>query len=134
MVVQIGPHTVEVEGDCTLVRLHGTFTLAHMKTWCDLVDAVIAEHGHVFTISDFSGGGDFPADARLHVRHWPNVVYIRGTAIFGASIAATVVVLMMARVTRLVRKYSLPTTAVKTEREARAWIDELRKKLPSPRN
>ncbi len=127
--MQVGPHIVEVEGDYTLVRLRGSFTLEHMKEWCLLVDAVVAERGYIFTIIDFSAGGDFPADARRYASHWPNVVHIRGTVIFGASLAATVVVSMMARVTGLVQKHSIPTAAVKTESEALAWVAAQRQKL-----
>ena len=127
--IQVGPHTVELAGDCTLVRLRGSFVLEHMQVWCKLADRVMATHGHLFTISDFSAGGDFPADSRHLASHWPNVVNIRGTAIFGASFTTNVVVSMMARVTQLVQKYALPTVAVKTESEARAWIAAQRQKL-----
>lgn len=127
--VQLGTHTVEIEGDCTLVRLRGAFTLEQMKQWCGLAEEVIAQHGRLFTISDFSAGGSFPADSRRYASQWPKVVAIRGTAIFGASLAMTVMVSMMARVTQMLQKHAIPTVAVKTESEARAWIAARRKKL-----
>ena len=70
----------------------------------------------------------FPADARHYASHWPNVVHIRGTAIFGASLAANVLISMMARVTALVQKHAIPTAAFKTESEARTWITGQRQK------
>ena len=131
--VQLGPHTVEIQGDCTLVRLRGPFVLDEMKKWCSLADQVIAAHRVLFTISDFSAGGWFPADSRHYASHWPNVVHIRGTAIFGASFAVNVMVSMTARVTALVQKHAIPTVAVKTESEARAWIAAQRQKSKSER-
>ena len=129
--VPIGPHTVEIEGDCMLVRLHGPFTLEQIQKWCDLADRVIETHGQLFTISDFSAGGSFPAATRHHISYWPNVVAIRGSVIFGTSLMTSVVFSMIARATALVRKHTPPTAALKTESEARAWVAELRQKPTS---
>jgi hypothetical protein len=132
MVTPIGPHLVETEGDVILVRLHGSFTLEHMKHWCQLADQVIAEHGQLFTISDFTAGGDFPPDSRRYAtNHWQNTVYVRGTAMFGAGLVATVLISMMQRATALLRKHSIPMVSLKTEAEARAWVQEQRKLLPA---
>ena len=92
-----------------------------MKEWCVLADRVIATHGRLFTISDFSTGS-IPAETRQLISYWPNVVHVRGAAIFGAGWMTSVAFSMIARATTLLRKHSPPTAALKTEREARAWV------------
>ncbi len=129
--VAIGPHTVEIEGNCMLVRLHGAFLLEHIQKWCPLGDRLIAEHGCLFTISDLSTGGSFPAATRQHISQWPNVVHVHGSAIFGASRITNVVFSMITRAIALLRKHSPPTLAAKTEGEARAWVAELRRQQDS---
>jgi hypothetical protein len=76
----------------------------------------------LFTISDLSLDGSFPAATRQHISKWPNVVHVRGAAIFGASLATNVVFSMIARAIALVRQHTPPTAAVKTEPEAWAWV------------
>ncbi len=125
--VPIGPHTIEIEHDCTLVRLHGPFLLAHNQQWCQIADRLIAEHGHLFTISDLSSGGSLPAETRQHISQWPNVVHVRGAAVFGAGLVVSVVFSMIARAITLLRQHSPPTLIAKTEGEARAWVAELRR-------
>lgn len=129
MTVPIGPHTVELEGDIVIVRLKGEFTLAHMKEWCALTDQLLKTQGHVFTISDFRGGGYFPADARRYASEWSNTTKVWGSAIFGAGTTARVIISMMARVTALLKKHTIPTVAVESEEAARAWIDARRQQL-----
>lgn len=129
--VRIGPHTVELDGSCILVRLHGPFRREHMDAWCLLADRVIAEHGCLYTISDFSTDGSIPAETRQRISHWPNVTYVRGAAIFGASAMVSVLFTMITRTTALLRKHTPPTLAAKTEREARAWVAWLQRQ-PAP--
>ena len=110
-----------------LSRLHGPFLLEHTQAWCTRADRVIAEHGRLFTISDLSTGGSFPAAMRQHISHWPNVVHVRGSAIFGASLVMSVVFAMIARAIALLRRHTPPTLVASTESEARAWLAELRR-------
>jgi hypothetical protein len=133
MVLEIGPHSIEIEGDCMLVRMRGSFTLPHMKAFCEAADRIIAEHGYLFTISDFSAGADFPADSRRYASQWQNTVKVRGSAVFGASFGMTVIMRMFSRATALLHKYDTPLLVAKSENEARAWVDSLRQKPPPPR-
>lgn len=126
--VLIGPHEVEIEGNCILTRLHGPFGLDHIRQWCALADQLISAHGDLFTISDLSTGGSFPAETRHYISRWVNVVHIRGAAIFGASRVTSAVFSMIARAVALVREHTPPTMAVQTESEARAWVAELQRK------
>ena len=126
MGIQLGPHTVEIDGDCTIVRHSGDFTLEHMKEWCQLADKVIADHGHILTITDFQHGGAFTSEARRYASEWHNVDKVWGSALFGASYAQRVLVNMIASTTRWLRKYVTPVASFKTEEEARAWIVEIR--------
>jgi hypothetical protein len=126
MEIKLGPHLVEIEADCMTVRHMSDFTLEHMKEWCRIADQVIAEHGHILTITDFRHGGDFPSESRRYASEWPNVVKVWGSAMFGGSYAQRVLINMIASTTRWLRKYSTPIASFKTEAEARAWIADIR--------
>ncbi len=61
MVIQLGPHQVEIEDDMVITRLRGIFTPEHMTQWCRIMDGVIAAHGGVFSIGDYRQAGSIPA-------------------------------------------------------------------------
>jgi hypothetical protein len=111
-----------------LIRLHGPFLLPHMRQWCVVADRVIAQHGRLYTISDFSTDGSIPAETRQMISHWSGIVHVHGAAIFGASAVISAMFTMISRATALLRKHTPPTLAAKTEREARAWVAELQHK------
>lgn len=133
MATAIGPHSVEIEGDIITVRLRGDFELEHMQKWCGLADAVIAEHGGAFTISDFSAGGHFPPESRRYGSEWPNAGRVWGSALVGSSLALRVLMTMIIRVSAMLRKQQgVPLVSVATEAEARAWVASQRSKLGLP--
>lgn len=128
MVIQFGPHQVELDGDLVITRLRGTLTLEHMQKWCYIADGVIAEYGEIFSIGDYRGAGSILPQARRWVGEWSGSAQIRGMAFFGASPLLRVVMMMIARAGALLRKFMAPTVFVATEAEARAWVKEQRAK------
>ena len=133
MAIQVGPHSVEIDGDIITVRLRGNFKLEHMKQWCTIADRVIAERGGAFTISDFSAGGDFPPESRRYGSEWPNSGKVWGSVLVGSSLALRVLMTMIIRVSAMIRKdRGVPLVSVATEADAHAWVSEQRSKLGLP--
>jgi hypothetical protein len=128
MIVQIGPHTVEVEGDCLIVSQRGTFMLEHMQLFLAEADKVIAEHGRMFIINHSTGGGNYAPEARRLASKWANAVHCQGAAIYGASFAFSVIISMMARAIAIFSSHNIPLVSVPTEPEARAWVAAKRQK------
>ena len=130
MEFQTGPHLIQVEDDIIITRLHGTFTLEHAQTWCQISEDLIAKYGGIFSISDFRAGGTIQPESRCHIGQWPGVPKVRGLAMFGASLMLRVIMTMIVRAAKLLRNYTVPLITVATETEARAWIAEQRRIAP----
>lgn len=128
MVLQFGPHQVEIDSDIVITRIHGNLTPEHMKEWCRIVDGVIAEHGEVFSIGDYHAAGSIPPETRRVVGEWPGAAQLRGMAVVGANPMLRVIMTMIARAGALLRNFRAPTVFVATEAEARAWVKEQRSK------
>lgn len=128
MATQVGLHRIEIEGDIVITRLRGAFTLEHMEAWCRLADAVIAEHGGLFSLSDFSAGGSISPESRRYVGEWSGAANVRGIALFGASTPLRILMSMIVRAGALLRSLSIPLTNVRSEADARLWVAEQRAK------
>lgn len=128
MVIQLGPHQVEIENDIVITRLHGTFTQEQMKQWCRIMDGVIAEHDGAFSIGDYRGAGSIPPETRRLAGEWPGSAKMKGMVIFGASPVVRVIMTMIVRAGALLKNFMAPTAFVTTEAEARACVEELRAK------
>lgn len=128
MVIQLGPHQVEIEDDMVTTRLHGPFAPEHMTQWCRIMDGVIATHDGVFSIGDYRQAGSIPPETRRQVGDWPGSAKIRAMAVFGASPALRVIMTLIVRAGALLRNFKSPTLFVATETEARDWMAEQRAK------
>ena len=122
MVLQIGPHVIEIEGDTVIARLDGPFTLDHLTAFLPLIEKILAERGRCFTISDLRKPMSFPAETRRSAIEWSKSHVVTGSVMFGTSMTARVTLTLMIRATAILTGRPVPLEAVKTEEEARAWI------------
>jgi hypothetical protein len=118
---------MEVEGDVVIVRLHGPFEFDHAVTFCRMAAEILEEHGRLFTISDFSNGWRFTAEARRYALEWGQTHKVTATALFGVNKTAHAAISLLIRASALVTRRKIPMTTVPTEAEARAWVDEQRR-------
>ncbi len=129
MVLHIGPHVMEIEGDTVIARLDGPFTLDHLTEFLPLLEKILAERGRCFTISDLRGPTSFPVETRRRAIEWSKGHVVTGSVMFGTSLTARVTLTLMIRATEILTGRPAPLDAVKTEEEARAWVAARRKKL-----
>lgn len=128
MVIPLGSHELEVEGDLIITRLHGDFTPEQMQEWCRVVDGVIAAHGRAFSIGNYRGAGAIPPRTRRIAGDWLGSAKLRAMAVVGASAAVRLIMTMIARAGALLRNFRAPVAFFDTEAEARTWMHEQRAK------
>lgn len=127
--LRIGPHSVIVEGDIARLTLAGDLDLDQIKSITAILEGIAREHGSWGGLVDVRGLGKVSPEARHHGGAWTQKWVNFATAVFGASVAARVVVTLISRAAELATGRSRNVAFFKTETEAAAWL----RKQPRPR-
>lgn len=119
---QVGKHLAKIEGDTLYFRLVGDLNLQEVLEYFKLAEKVVADRGSVYLVDDISGLGSVPPEVRRAAGDWLGNSSCHGVALYGGSVAARTIALLVVGVTRMLGKLSFPIVFVKSEQEARDWI------------
>ncbi|MBK9259091.1 MAG: hypothetical protein IPM54_04580 [Polyangiaceae bacterium] len=129
-----GSHTHRFEPpDVYFTRVNGNVTGDDMRTQVEAIRALSQRAGRpMFWLVDVSKMGTVSAEARqlaAAASKGEEQPILGGSFIFGASFTTRVVVGMLLRAVRLIKPAKQrPTVFVETEAQARAFLDEHRKR------
>ncbi len=124
---QLGLHTVSQDGDVVCIALQGPLGLAEAQSFHGQVADTLASRGHAYVLVDCSQGGALSAETRRWIAQWNQQHRIDGVAIFGASLFMRTMLTLVINAIALLGQRPVPAAFVKTEAEARAWLDALRR-------
>jgi hypothetical protein len=126
MEVQLGTHTVVIEGDMLICCVRGYFTAEDANAYFRLVEQVLAEHGQYFLLADMRNADTIPAEARRISAEFGKKHPAAGVAVWGSNVAVRVLFTLVMRTINLFQKNAAPIAFVASEQEARAWVAALR--------
>jgi hypothetical protein len=126
----IGSHSVRFEEpDIVLIRMCGDVQEEHARVLCDELERLAKGKGYLLILGDLTELGAMSAKARhVFAEHGPHDSPV-ATAMFGASFRARVLVNMVITVSRLFKRHRRSYHFVETEAQARACLDEMRRRL-----
>jgi hypothetical protein len=122
MAVQLGTHTVVLEGDMLISCVRGDFMAEDANAYFRLVDQVLAEHGQYFMLVDMSRADTIPAETRRISAEFGKKHPAAGIAVWGSNVAVRVLFTLVVRTVNLFQKNPSPIAFVASEQEARAWV------------
>lgn len=126
---RVGRHRMRTEEDVVFLGMDGDMDLDESKQIHAELERVLAEVGRAFVLVDMSHGGNTAPDARRFIAEWNRRHRVSGAVIFGGSIPQRAAATLVFAAIRLFRPGMFQLAMLKTEAEARAWIDEQRSKL-----
>jgi hypothetical protein len=122
MVVQIGAHTIVIEGDMLITCLRGDFTAEETVAYLRLVEQVLAEHGRFFMLVDMNRADTIPPETRRISAEFGRKHPPTGMAVWGSNVAVRVLLTLILRTISFFQKDAVPIAFVASEHEARAWV------------
>lgn len=127
--LRIGRHLLRQEGDIVFVVWNGDVGLEDVRELVEVVGRIHAAQPILFMLSDSRNTGSFDPEARRWVaQQTKERSLIALSVIFGASFPVRIVASMIHRAMRLLAPGSPETVFFATEAEARAFIDEERRR------
>jgi hypothetical protein len=123
----MGRHWLRREGDVLFVRWHGVATLDDMQALHEVANQVRAEHGYAVSLQDGTHGKGMTPEARRWLMSLPRRTEV--IAIFGAPFFARVAGTMVQRAMSLLLEHAPAVGFFETEAEARAFLDDERRRL-----
>ena len=134
LMLTVGKHQVEINGDTLLVRWVGAPSLAELQAIGGLQDQLIAEYGRVFYVMDMRRAGIVAPEARLFLKDRAAPRPIIGPVVFGMSLPVRAILTLILRGIQLKHQYKRFESAfVKDEAEALSWVVRVRKRRDAER-
>jgi hypothetical protein len=127
----IGEHTLEFEPpDVCVVRLGETFTLEDCYAFIELQRRLMAEHGGIFQIGDYTRVRSIAPEVRKFSAEMTAPPEFLGSVLFGVSFHVRVLAKLVITLRTLAkREMNVLSQMVESEAEARAVIDQWRRDL-----
>lgn len=121
-------HWIRLEGDVLFCKYVGMITLSNVKEQMQILDQQFEPGKTYYIIADVSEVSGMEAAARKLSTDWFANHDIGGAVNFGIGLATRAISALILSLLRLMHKNSMPTHFVKTEEEARAWVDAQRRR------
>ena len=120
--VQIGAHSLQVEGDLLFLRAVGTMNEAETIRIFAVAEEVHAIYGYHLGLTDARDFDNITPEARRYAGQWMNRHTTTYNATFGASLLITTVSTLIHRAIRIVTGAPTKMAFFKTEAAAREWL------------
>jgi hypothetical protein len=124
--IQVGAHSLFIEGDTVFLVQNGTYHLEDAKQTHEHLEKVLYSVGRVFVVVDQSKAGTTSGEARRFIAEWNREHIVSGAAIVGGNAIARAAASLVLSVIRFIRPKPMPVAFFGAEREARAWIAKQR--------
>lgn len=121
-----GKHELHIEDDILVSIPHGVITLAEIQIFVAVIEEVIAKYGHYMVLCDLRDSQGIEPAARRFVAHWSVGQPVLGVAMYNEHLIIHILFTLMIKATNIIRRQPVPYSTFKTEREARAWLVQLR--------
>lgn len=126
--------SIRVSDDLVHIRVHGLMTLRDLNSVIETYKQVHARHGRLFVLYDVTHSHGIDRAARKALHDSPsNGPQPTATALFGASFALRTMANMIERAMVGLGRPSMGMNFFATEAQARAHIDEQRRRLLNQR-
>ena len=123
-----GPHRIRVElPDIVHVKLEGDVQLEHIRAMYSRLDNM-PNPNRSYLLRDARRVGEITPKAREFLVKASEQTHVAAVVTFGSSFHARVLLTMVVSAVRVLRPSSPRLVFVKTEQDARAWIEEDRKR------
>lgn len=123
-----GQHELYVEGDLVISIVKGTVTLSDVKDLLACFEEVLSRHGHALLLADNARFTSIDADARRYSARWVAHKRILGMATYNAGFTARTLLSLIMKGINLLNPNPVPFAFVKSESEARAFLNEQRQR------
>ncbi len=121
----IGPHQLFREGPILMFRHHGNFMLAEATLATALYSKIIADHGYLLLLLDFTHSGDVDPKTRRHLVDWGKAHAERTCiAVFGSNLVFRTTFTLIVNAIRLIGSTPLRAKACSEPHEALAWLKD----------
>lgn len=131
------PHTeIQIQEDIVFVKTRGETTLDDLQVIFRAYAEVRRKHGRVLALYDGTSGGGMTSDARKEIMASSNIPdrTTEAVATFGAPFAMRALVNMLDRALAALRRKRLGVAMFATEMEARAYLDQERRRFLAARS
>lgn len=129
MPVQIGAHTLDVDGDLVLVHFDGDVSESEIIEILRHTDSVQGAYGYHLGLSDVRRLGKISPAVRRYVMEWGKKEVLMANACFGASLMSRTLVTLSIRAISLIRHLDAELAFFKREGEARDWLNAQRHRM-----
>lgn len=129
MAVQIGAHSLDVNGDLVVVHFDGEVNESEIIEILRHTDSVQGAYGYHLGLSDIRRLGTISPEVRRYIMQWGKKELRMANACVGASLMSRTLVTLSVRAISLVRNTDAELAFFKRESEARGWLDSQRHRL-----
>jgi len=123
-----GKHWMRLEGDILRCKYVGMITALDVQTFMHSFDKMLAPRQTYYVIADVAEVTGMEAEARKIATEWFARYDLGGTVNFGAGALTRAIGALIVSLLRLLHNNDMSTHFVKTEEEARAWIQQQRRR------
>lgn len=121
----IGPHRLFRAGPILMFRHHGNFMLAEAAVATALYSQIIADHGYLLLLLDFTHAGEVDPKTRRHLIQWGNAHAERTfIAVFGSNLVFRTTFTLIVNAIRLIGSTPLRAKAFSERHDALAWLKD----------
>ena len=128
----IGPHEVSLHGSLLHIRFASAYLPDEARQVLSLADQLYRTYGGAYLLADVSRNPPPPPETRRVIAKWPYLgSYV--AALYGATAPVRVMTTLMISAQRLLRVHQpIITDLFDREEDARAWLEEQRRRLQGP--
>lgn len=123
-----GRHSASTDGHLAIVHFVGAFEYVHWPNFRDLLERVIAEHGHVYVLAHVTQAATIEPQARREFVQWLKTHALLGFANIQPSQTARVLGTLMGNAFRILGVVNIAVSFVDDEEAGRKWVAECERK------
>lgn len=124
-ILPIGPHRIFQAGPLLMFQHHGNFLLSEATLATELYSKVIADHGYLLLLLDFTHSGDVDPRTRRHLVIWGRANAERTCiAVFGGNLVFRTTFTLIMKAIRLLGVTTLQAKTCSEFGDALAWLKD----------
>src|SRR5262249_9645665 len=119
------------EDDILFLEIVDDLSMSDIEEYIKLAEQLVAQHGSFYIVDDITNFRSASGEVRRRIADWLASNACLGAVLYGGSLAARTVAILVVRAMNLIGKQPFPIVFMKNEKEARDWIASHRRK-PRP--
>ena len=126
--LHFGKHWMRLEGDILYCKYTGLISVPDVRESMQLLDKMLVPGRTYYIIADVADVTGMEAEARRISTEWFATHNIGGAVNFGAGAVTRAIAALILSMLRLLHRNHMSSEFVKTEEEARAWVEAQRRR------